>query len=258
MKNSTVHTMPFWETLGRSFKYALKNKLLLISVLPVIGALVLIQILLGLPFACSFGSGICSTGWSYYLTLLSLVAAAAGIIINYCRSIVCKANVDFISRTFWKQMGLYLLAKLFTLFVVSIPVVASIVAVSYLSKFNEQIILVAMVIIPLIFCIAFSPLFLLFPAISVEDYKMISWRNLFETAKGNFNAIFWGQFIISIPYWLLFRMCVELYQIIGINSYGLNLVFVTVCMFLAIVDACFKGAYFAFIYQHFKFYTEKQ
>lgn len=258
MKNSATPKMPFWETLGRSFKYALKNKQLLISVLPVIAVLVLIQILLGLPFACSFGSGTCSTGWSYYLTLLSLIAAASGIIINYCRSIICKANVDYTSRKFWKQMGLYLLAKVFMLIVVSVPVVAAILAVSYMSGFNEQIILAAMIIIPLIFCIIFSPLFLLFPAISVEDYEMVNLKKLFALAKGNFNAIFWGQFALSIPYWLLFKMCVELYQIIGINTYALNLAFVTICMFLAIIDACFKGAYFAFIYQHFKFYDEKQ
>lgn len=257
MDNQTIRKLPFWETLGRSFKYALKNKQLLLGILPLVAALIFIQIALNLPFSCSFGSGQCSTDWRYYLTLLSFMAAAAGVIINYCRSIVCKADVDFSSLKFWKQMLFYLLAKIFMLMVIMIPVVAVLFAVSYWFHAPANLLMVLMVLVPLGFCILFAPLFLVFPAIAVEDYALINWKKLFELAKGNYNAIFWSQFILSIPYWVVFKTCVEVYQIIGINNYLINLIFVIIGLFLAMIDSCFKGAYFAHIYQFFKFYDKK-
>lgn len=248
--------LPFWETLGRSFKYALKNKQLLLGILPVISVLVLIQIALNLPFACSFGGGQCAMDTSYYLTLLSFAAAAAGIIINYCRSIVCKADVDFKSLRFWKQMTLYILAKLLMLLIIMLPSVAVIMAVAYLSGFSENVLIAAMILVPLFFSISFAPLFLVFPAIAVEDYCLIRPKKLFSIAKDNYNAVFWSQFILSVPYWLLFKMCIEIYRIIGINNYLVNLFFVIAAMFLAMIDSCFKGAYFAHIYQFFKFHDK--
>ena len=256
MENQTTHKLPFWETLGRSFKYSLKNKQLLLGILPVILVLVFIQIALNLPFACSFGAGQCSTGAGYYLTLLSFVAAASGIIINYCRSIICKADVDFTSFRFWRQLGLYIAAKIVMLLIIMLPSVAVIMAIAYLSGFSEAVLIAGIVLVPLLFSILFAPLFLIFPAIAVEDYQTINRKKLFETTKGNYNAIFWSQLILSVPYWILFRMCIEIYQIIGINNYLINLLFVIAAMFLAMIDACFKGAYFAHIYQFFKFYDK--
>lgn len=256
MKNQSMHKLPFWETLSRSFKYALKNKQLFLGILPVVFILVLIQITLNLPFACSFGAGQCSTGSGYYLTLLSFAAAAAGIIINYCRSIICKADVDFKSLKFWRRLGLYIAAKIMMLFIVMLPSVVVIMAIAYLSGFSEAILIAGLILVPLLFSILFAPLFLVFPAIAVEDYQLINRKKLFETAKGNYNAIFWSQFVLSIPYWILFKMCIEIYQIIGINNYIVNLLFVIVAMFLAMIDACFKGSYFAHIYQFFKFYNK--
>ena len=256
MKNQTINKLPFWETLGRSFKYALKNKQLLLGILPVVFILIFIQIALNLPFACSFGGGQCTMNTNYYLTLLSFVAAAAGIIINYCRSIICKVDVDFKSLKFWRQLGLYIVAKIAMLIIIMLPSIAIILAIAYLSGFSEAILTAGIILVPLFFSILFAPLFLVFPAIAVEDYQLINRKKLFSITKGNYNAIFWSQLFLSVPYWLLFKMCIEVYQIIGINNYLINLLFVIVAMFLAMIDACFKGAYFAHIYQFFKFHDK--
>lgn len=259
METQVTKKLPFWETIGRSFKYVFKNKALLIAILPVVGVLSVLQILLGLPFLCSIDSRVCQNDWRQTITLISLIAAAIGIIINYCRSIICKVNVDFISIKFWKQLGLYLVASIALSIIVLGPAFVCILAAVFLFNFIgvPSLAVAASIIIPFIFCVVFAPLFLVFPAIAAEDYSLINWSKLFAMAKGNHNAIFWAQFIIMIPYWLVSAMCVQLYQLLGINNYPVNLLFVIVGLTLGVLDACFKGAFFAHIYQFFKFYDKK-
>ena len=39
MENQEIKKLPFWDTVARSFKYVLKNRALLVGILPVIAAL---------------------------------------------------------------------------------------------------------------------------------------------------------------------------------------------------------------------------
>lgn len=259
MENQIIK-MPFWETIGRSFKYVFKNRALLLAILPVIGVLAILQILLGLPLLCSFKPESCTNDWRQLITIISLLLASIGIILNYSRTIICKANVDFTSLKFWKQMGLYLIASIGLSIIITVPSILAIVAaVSLFYAIQLPYFAAAsIIIIPFIFFIVFAPLFLVFPAIAAEDYKMINWKKLFTMAKGNHNAIFWAEFIIMIPYWLVFAMCASIYQMMGINNYVINLIFVLIGLSLGIIDACFKGAFFAHIYQFFKFYDKNK
>ena len=68
---------------------------------------------------------------------------------------------------------------------------------------------------------------------------------------------FWSQFIIMMPYWILFRASTELYNLIEIDNYIVDFIFVSIGVFLGIIDACIKGAYFAHIYQFFKLQESK-
>jgi hypothetical protein len=259
MKSQEVNKLPFWKTIGRSFKYVFKNKSLIKGVLPVIGILIITQILMGLPYLCSIKADACVVDWRQKVTLITVVVAAIGIIINYCRSIICKADVDFKSGKFWKQMGLYLLSSLVLSLVVLAPSFICILLSVFL--FNmvglPNLATVSSILLPLIFCVLFAPLFLVFPSIAAEDYKMLSWKKLFSLVKGNHNAVFWAQFIIMMPYWILFRATVELYNLIGVDHYIVNLIFVTIGLVLGVMDACFKGAFFAHIYQFFKINDNK-
>ena len=53
MEKQEIKKLPFWDTIARSFKYVFKNKALLIGILPLIAALSVLQIFIGLPFICS-------------------------------------------------------------------------------------------------------------------------------------------------------------------------------------------------------------
>ncbi len=259
MENQTINRLPFWETIARSFKYVFKNKFLLKALLPAIGSLVVLQILLDLPVACSVSKQACQNDWKQNLTLISIVLVSIGIIINYCRAIVCKADVDFMSLKFWKQMGFYIIATIILSVIILAPAFLGIIAT--VSLFNSiglpNVASAAAILVPFISCIYFAPLFLVFPAIAVEDKELFSLFKLFSITKGNRNAIFWAQFVIMIPYWLVSTMVSELYVFIGSDNYAVKLTFAFIMLALGMIDACFKGAFFAHIYQFFKFYDKK-
>ena len=93
MCNENIKKLPFWETVGRSFKYVLKNRKLLLSLLPFVANLTIVQVALKLPLMCAYNETFCTKGWQNNVSGLFLVIVAVGIIINYCRSIVCKETV---------------------------------------------------------------------------------------------------------------------------------------------------------------------
>lgn len=259
METQELHKLPFWETVGRSFKYVFKNKALIKAVLPVVGALAILQIIIGLPLLCSFTGNNCAMDASRIITLSSLLIASVGIIINYCRTIICKVEVDFISFKFWKRLLSYLLASFVLSFVILVPSFVCIfgVAVFFNAVGMGDLAVASSVLIPFLFAIVFAPLFMVFPAIAVEDYKILNFKKLFQLVKGNHNAVFWGQFLLMMPYWVLFQAFAALYALIGVDIYAVNLIFVIIGLALGVMDACFKGAFFAHIYQFFKFYENK-
>ena len=253
MEKDKIKYIPFLETIGRSFKYVFKNKALIKGILPLVVVLVILQMSIGMPFLCSL-KGTCHTGLARNLTILSLVLGAAGIIINYCRTIICRAEVDFYSLKFWKQMLFYLIASMllglifFIVFAVSL-----ILLVKTLGWLNlRDYVVWGIYIDAVVIFILLAPMLLAFPAIAAEDYKMLLPQRLYKTAWGNCNAIFWGQFIIMIPYWLSFWALKEIYAVLPNDLYIINLIFVICLAFISMVDAGFKGAFFAQIYQFFK------
>ena len=205
MTDKIVKLLPFWETVGRSFKYVLKNKKLLIALLPVLAVLVVWQIAFGLPFMCSYSESFCLQNWQHTISTVFLMLVVVGIIINYCRSIICKETVDFISLKFFKRMLLYILWSVFLTFLVSIPLA---LIISILLAFGVDTNIVLIVSLFSFFALGtfFAPLIIALPALSVDDYKFTKISKLFQLVKGNKMSIFFGQFVVMIPYllWVTF------------------------------------------------------
>ncbi len=258
MENQEIKKLPFWDIVARSFKYVFKNRILLKSILPLVAALAVLQIVIGLPFLCSLDTNACSNDWRRAVTVLSIALGAVSVIINYCRSIICKAKVDFTSLRFWKQTVLYFIASLVLSVIVVVPVLVCLTLSAFVFDPNTSINILTLisVLVSVASAIVFAPLFLVFPAIAVEDYQMIKWSKLFALVKGNHNAVFWAQFVIMLPYWLVAKMWSAIYALINSGSYVIALIFVIGGLLLGILDACFKGAFFAHVYQFFKFYDK--
>lgn len=255
MTSKTIKPLPFWETVGRSFKYVLKNKKLQLALLPVVGVLFLLQVVLKLPFMCSYNESFCTEGWRASVSAIISVIVAVGIIINYCRSIICKENVDFVSVKFFKRMAFYVLWSFLLTFAIGIPIAVFIMIIS-LSGLDLNIVMLLSLFLFFVLGVAFAPLMVAFPALTVDDYKIIKFSKLFALAKGNKMAIFFGQFFVMVPYLLLSKMFAYLYAFAGVNSYVMNLCFLLVTICLAVLDASFKGAFFAHIYQFLKYYDK--
>lgn len=251
-----INRLPFVETVARSFKYVFKNRELQKAMLPVIAGLFVAQLIFGMPLLCSYSSEYCQGKWNF-LNLLIILVCATGIIINYCRSIICKENSDYISKAFWKRVCLYLLVSFSLSTIIALATMLLVVPVGYIST-SETMVVVFTAIITIIISIMLAPIFLIFPAIAVDNKEMINIKKVYAMAKNNFNAIFWGQFVIMIPFWLLNQMAIELYALLGNPNYFMKVLFLALATFLSVIDACFKGAFFAHIYQFFTFYDKHQ
>ena len=251
MKKNNAERLPFLETVGRSFKYVFMNKAVIKGILPLVAVLIILQIAIGMPFLCSL-TGTCRDGLARNMTILSMVLGSAGIIINYCRTIICKAEVDFCSLKFWKQMFYYLLAScvLGAVFFVGFAILLIISAKVLMWVGLGAYVVWGVYVDAVVLFILLAPLFLAFPAIAAEDYNMLWPRNLYKTAKGYYNAIFWGQFTIMVPYWLAFGALKEIYAVLPHHIYVINLLVMGCLVFISMVDACFKGAFFAHIYKN--------
>lgn len=257
MCNENIKKLPFWETISRSFKYVLKNNKLLLLLLPLVGVVTIIQAFIKFPLMCTYNQNFCVEGWQNIFSNVVLVIVAVGIIINYCRSIICKENIDITSLNFFKRLAFYILWSFALTFVVGIPVALVIVILS-LMGLSVTTIMVLTLFSFIALGVVFAPLIVAFPALAVDDNKIIRPSKLFAMAKGNKMSIFFGQLVIMIPYIVLSNTFVYIYLLIGANNFVLSLLFVFIAIFLSLVDASFRGAYFAHIYQFLKYYDKDE
>ncbi len=257
MCNKDIKKLPFWETVGRSFKYVLKNRKLLITLLPVVAVLAVIQLILKAPIMCAYNESFCENSWQNTLNGLILVLTAVGIIINYCRSIVCKEKVDFKSLNFFKRAGFYILWSFLMTFIIGIPI-AIVITILSITGVDINILLLTSMCLFFILGTSLAPLILAFPALAVDDYNLINLSKLFNMCRGNKMAIFFGQFVIMFPYMLLSKMFVYIYALIGANNFVINACFVIITLLMAVLDASFRGAFFAHIYQFLKYYDKQK
>lgn len=255
MSNKNIKQLPFWETVARSFKYVLKNRQLLKILLLIAAILTVVQVILKTPIMCVYNESFCKDSWQNTFSGFIMVLTAVGIIINYCRSIVCKDVIEFTSLKFLKRMGLYLLWSVLMTFVVGAPITAAIIILSILGLSSKTILLVS-VFLFFVFGVLFAPLIVSFPALAVDDYKIINLAKLFKITKGNKMAVFFGQFVIMFPYMLLSKAFIYIYTLIGVNNLALNSCFVFLTSFFVLIDASFRGAFFAHIYQFLKYYDK--
>lgn len=255
MPKKEIKKLPFWETVGRSFKYVLKNRKLLLALLPVVAVLTVAQMVFSMPLMCSYNEKFCIQNWQTAVSGIILVLFAVGIIINYCRSIICKETVDYISLKFFKRLAFYILWSFALTFAIGIPLAIFIMILSLMGVDANTSLLLATIMFFVLGTIL-APLLVGFPALAVDDYKLINLSKLFSLAKGNKISIFFGQFVIMFPYMILSKMFMYIYILLDVNNYAVNLFFVVVTIFLGLIDASFKGAFFAHVYQFLKYYDK--
>lgn len=259
---TNLNKLPILETVKRTFLYVLKERELLKASMPIIGALVVFEVILLKFFACDNSTGSCSLSWQNLVTKIAFSIVNIGIIINYCRQIILKEKPDFTSRNFWKLIIFYSIAILaFTLLMFLTVFFAGIITSIFTSTLNASPMFIALIanLFALTFLIVCAPLFLVFPCIAVEDYEILNMRKLFDITKGNHLQIFLGILLAGMPCFII--LCLILLisvKTLGIESIESNPILVLPILLVQVANTFIRGSYYAHIYQYFKFVEKKQ
>ncbi len=258
MKTQTKISLPFWETVGRSFMYAVRNWELFCKTAALGLVALILEMFGGFPTLCGISGGDCAASVWGTLSNWAMLLVSVAVIINYCRGVVLKTQPDFMSGAFLLRMVKYLwVSLLFSLAAVLILVVLSMSYAGIGKFFGINDVNMLPLLILLIFClIGLAPIFLVYAAVSVDD-KTLGFKEAYLLTKGNYNKIFWGQVLLLIPCALIMLSVSMLYRRLGVESYMIKTVFATVLVAVSLFDSCIKAAFFAHIYQYFTFYRNK-
>lgn len=254
--SSDIIQLPVIETIKRSFSYVWHNPKVAISALALALVLLIAQIIIRVSPDCSANLTACSESWQIWLLSLLFSLTNMAIIINYCRK-VCGHKTDFSSLKFIKRIVIYIGAML-VISIIAILFLALVIGITSIFTQDELIVQANLYISAIIIGILAAPLMLCFPGIAMDDYEFLSIQRLFRVAKGNHNAIFWGLMAISlIIFSPMLILVISTALISGLDSLRNNLWLLTSSMVFQLIYSALKGAYYAHLYQFFK-YVEKK
>lgn len=256
--NSKIIKLPFWETIRRSFLYVLTNLNVYLKVSALGFAILIYEVFTGFPSICNIRAEGCIGGWQQNVSIILLSLVSIAIIIAFCRVIILKTSTNYFTLAFGKREILYLLYSLLMVALITAPsivlvfVYAYIVQLVHLPEFMFNL----SILIPFLLTIYFSRMFLVFPAVAVDNYKL-GIKDSFKLTIGNANKIFWGQFLMMIPAALLLVLVSLLYKLFGVSNYVVDFIFVALILALSFLDSCFKASFYAHIYQYFIYFQEQ-
>lgn len=254
--------LPFVETLKRSFMYTLCSWDLFLKVAAAGLVVVVWEVFSGFPVLCSLNSANCTQNFSRGFSSLLLALVSIGIIVNYCRAVILKSEVDYFSWAFYRRVLWYGMASIGLSALIFIPFFVVVLTLGQLATLmgaaaESELLSVAALAALVAWAIYLSPLFLMFPAITVDD-KSFSAKELFELTKGNYNKIFWGQLLMMLPCSVAVYMLAFFYQSLGEVNFAAKIVFMVILLMLSFLDTCFKASFYAHIYQYFTYYKNKK
>ena len=250
--------LPFVETVKRSFAYFFNNLNLFVKLGSVGVVVVLFDMFADFPTLCAMRGIDCADSWQQTVSTFLLMLVSVAAIILYCRNIVFK-NTAMSWSAFLRAVFFYILASVFLLLIIAVPSVILMFVYGMIvpDAGNNPVLDKIVFFIPLLIAIAVAPIFLIFPAIAVED-KAFGLTKVFKIAKGNSNRIFWGQFVMMIPCGIIVLILSFLYGLLGMDNYLINEIFVIVVIAVSLADSCLKASFYAHVYQFFKYYQDKQ
>lgn len=256
--NSQAINLPFWETIRRSFLYVLTNLDIYLKVSALGFAILIYELFTGFPSLCNISAGGCVGSWEQNVSILLLSLISIAIIIAFCRVIILKTSTNYFTLAFGKREILYLLYSLFMVAIITLPSILLVFTYAYVAQLLHlpEFMFNFSILIPFLLTIYFSRIFLVFPAVAVDNYSL-GIKGSFKLTLGNANKIFWGQFLMMIPAALMLVLVSLLYKAIGVNHYVVDFIFVALVLALSFLDSCFKASFYAHIYQYFIYFQEQ-
>lgn len=250
--------LPFVETIRQSFMYFFNNLGLYVKLATLGIVVVLFDMFAGFPTLCAMRGTECAQSWQQSVSTLLLMLVSVSAIIMYCRNVVFKSTA-MSWPAFARAVLLYVIFSVFLVMLIVVPSIAVMFLYGVIVPGAGTHILLErlLLFVPLLLAIVAAPVFLIFPAVAVEDTSFNIGR-VFAIAKGNRNRIFWGQFLMMVPCGVVILVLNYLYRVIGVDNYLINELFVIVVIAFSLADSCLKASYYAHVYQFFKAQQEQQ
>lgn len=255
MNQNKIISLPFWETIKRSFLYPIVNIGVVMKIIGIWFLLLIYEVANGYPTICKLTDEGCS-GISQNIAMLLLSFASISIAVAFSRNVILKTQYDKFTFSFGKKEWKYLGYNLLIILIVAVPSLLLVVLASYLSSFFRLDITNYVFIIPLLVTIVCSRFYLVLPATAVGN-KSMDLKTSFALTNGNANKIFWGQILLMLPIALILLIISSIFAVIGSDSFIIKFVFVTMVMFLSFFDTCVKAGFYSHIYQYFLFFQDK-
>lgn len=259
--NNTIEEikLPFWETIRRSFLYVAVNKETYLKVSAVWFAILIYEMFTGFPSICNLDNRGCTGGWMQNVSMILMSVASVAVVIAYCRFIILKETSKYFSFAFGKREVKYLLFGFFIVASITIPSIIIIFAVASLGQLVHlpENFFSILILVPFLITIYFSRLYLVFPAIAVDN-KEINLKTSYKMTAGNANKIFWGQMLMMAPIILLLFLMSFVFKLVGSDNYIIKFVFVALVLALTFLDSCLKAAFYSHLYQFFTFHYKAE
>lgn len=256
MDQNKIISLPFWETVKRSFLYPLVNIGVVMKIIGIWFLLLIYEVANGYPTICKLTGEGCN-GISQNIAMLLLSFASISIAVAFSRNVILKTQYDKLTFSFGKKEWRYLGYNLLIILIVAVPSLLFVILASYLASIVNLDITNYVFIIPLAVTIVCSRFYLVLPATAVGN-KTMDLKTSFAMTKGNANKIFWGQILLMLPIAITLLVISAIFAAIGSDSFIIKFIFVTLVMFLSFFDTCVKAGFYSHIYQYFLFFQDKK
>lgn len=251
-----VISLPFGETVRRSYAYAVVNLKTFLKLAAIwLPLLTVYEILNGFPALCSKDDGTCSgSGLSSLLLSLAFILIS----VAYIRSLITHRQPKWFSVSFGRPELKYIGYALLIILVILIPSVVLMYAYGVIVSVLRlpQALSLLMLVFPLVVAVYCSRLYLVLPAVAVEN-KEITLQKAWDITRGNANKIFWGLFLMSLPIVIGLVVLSVVNSFIAPESLALRSFVAFFWVALTLYDAALKGSFYGHIYQYFMYYYER-
>lgn len=251
--------LPFWECIRRSFLCAFVNFRAFAKIAAVWFLILLYEIFAGFPSLCGIKENSCPGESFQNVSVVMVSLASVAVAVAFCRLIVLRAQVRLFAFSFGRRELRYMAYSLFLFLLIIIPSVIFMgVTAGIFDKagINVPGLSVLLSLAPLIIGIVCARLFIILPAVAVDD-RELTLKKAFELTKGNANKIFWGQALMMLPVIITVTLLTMLYNGLNLSGFVADLTMAFLLLGLSFFDAALKASFFSHVYQYFVYFWRR-
>lgn len=263
--NSEIISLPFGETIRRTFLYFFVNFKSAAKISSIWMVIWVYELLVGNPSICNFKATGCQESGFRLISLLLMLMSSVCICISYCRNVILREEYKWFSFRFGNRelhfIGYWIVIAIMT----AIPIALIIMFYGVVSRlgfvYPAVWMLTALLLIfgVLIFV---SRFYLALPAVAVDN-RNINLEKAFKITRGNANKIFWGGVLVNLLTVIIVLLLSAAYNFITANFvvlpvFVVNAVFVALLLALNFLSSCLKASFYAHFYQYFVYFHNKK